>query len=184
MEAADDFNRDRVAEAASVAVFVEMDRVVDIAVAGDDAMPSQYVEKRFTFGRIVRKRLIDCGDQSETLSDSRSQPMIKWPWQMKGPVAIADHVMNPHGDRALGHRLKNLQRRRIMFENSTRDPGNQIEKLGSIRIVPRPFGMIEPENRLHEINRVAEQHQIDELGGSSIATDPLPLQCKHFENLS
>src|SRR5260221_4566096 len=121
MEAADDFNRDRVAEAASVAIFVEMDRVVDIAVAGDDAMPSQYIEKRFTFGRIVWKRLIDCGDQSEARSDSRSQPMIKWPWQMKGPVAIADHVMNPHGDRALGHRLKNLQRRRIMFENSTRD---------------------------------------------------------------
>ena len=96
---------------------------------------------------------------------------------MERPVAIPNHVMNPYGDRALGHVLKNLQRRRVMFEDSPRDPGDQIEQPGSIRIVPRPFGMIEPEARLHQINCVAEQHQIDGYRRAELSSEPPSRRC-------
>ena len=93
------FEPSTIAQAAGIAIFLEVGRVVDIAVPRKNLVMPHRLENRLALGRIVRKRLVRDVGQSKLLDEHRAQSVIVRARQMVEPVVVADQIQRSDGHR-------------------------------------------------------------------------------------
>ena len=186
-EAADEVQRQGVAEAGKVAVAFKAQGIEAVAVPGRHLVAAHGLQEFVAFRNVVREGAVRAVGQAHLFHQLLPQGIIGRAGQVVKPIVIADHVMRADGHRlsvGVGGGPRGAKHRRngdfafrrqgaergerllVLGKDIARDPVDLVDQPRGKRGVPGTglaLGM--PATGMQQVERVAQQNKVDALDG-------------------
>ncbi len=156
LKTTDELNRQHVPKTARPTIEIEVHRIKNIAVAGDDPIAPQTLGQLDGFRGIMDKRQVARG--AERRRDRLASCVVSRAGQTERPIPIPNQVPDA---RRLERGAQRLNRGEMVFNRSIDDLVNDCCNRHIILAIPGPRRCFQPKRRSDDIKRVAQEHELD-----------------------